>query len=46
MSQQEIKPWVLVNNVEENIHQQDLEKIALQVSFLVKEWHSKGKIMW
>jgi hypothetical protein len=46
MSQQEAKPWVLVTNVKENINQQDMETIAPQVSFLIDEWQSKGKMMW
>jgi len=46
MSQQETKPWVLVTNVKENIAQQDLEYIVPQVTTLVDEWQSKGKIMW
>lgn len=43
---QEVKPWVLVTNMKENINQQDMENIILQVSLLVDEWQSKGKIMW
>lgn len=44
--QQETKPWVMVTNVKENINQQDMENIAPQVSSLVDEWQSKGKMMW
>jgi hypothetical protein len=46
MSQYETKPWVLVTNVKEDINQQDLEHIAPQVSALVDEWQSQGKMMW
>jgi len=46
MSQQETKPWVLVTNIKEKINKRDLEHIAPQVSALVDEWQSKGKIMW
>ena len=46
MSQQEIKPWVLVSNIKNDITIQDLEKIAPQVTVLVDEWQSMGKIMW
>ena len=43
---QEIKPWVLVSNVNENAHPDDLKRIAPQVAMLVDEWQSQGKIMW
>lgn len=46
MSQHEIKPWVLVTNMKEQINKQDLELVASQVSDLVDEWQSLGKIMW
>lgn len=46
MDNLETKPWVLVTNTKENINLQDLESIVPQVSALVDEWQSKGKIMW
>jgi len=46
MTQQETKPWVLVSNIREDTNSLDLEMIAPQVSSLVDEWQSKGKIMW
>lgn len=46
MSQQETKPWVLVSNIRDDTKSVDLEMIAPQVSTLVDEWQSKGKIMW
>ncbi len=49
MSQQqeeEAKPWVLVSNIRNDANQTDLERIIPQVSVLVDEWQSKGRIMW
>lgn len=46
MSQQETKPWVLVSNIREDTTSLNLEMIAPQISLLVDEWQSKGKIMW
>ncbi|QLH07298.1 hypothetical protein [Nitrosopumilus ureiphilus] len=46
MSQQEAKPWVLVTNIKEKINPQDLEHVASQISTLIDEWQSQGKIMW
>ena len=45
MSQQETKPGVLVTNIKENINPQDLERVTPQVTILVDEWQSQGKIM-
>jgi len=46
MSQQETKPWVLVSSINKDTNIQDLQSISPQVSVLVDEWHSKGRIMW
>ena len=46
MREQETKPWVLVTNVKEDINQQDIGNVAPQVSFLIDEWQSRGRIMW
>lgn len=46
MSQQETKPWVLVTNIKEKINEQDLKDVFPQISALLDEWHSQGKIMW
>lgn len=43
---QKTTPWVLVSNVKDNTTSQDLERIAPQISALVDEWQSKGRIMW
>ena len=43
---QETKPWVLVSNIQENANPNDLKRIAPEVSNLVDEWQSQGKIMW
>ena len=43
---QETKPWVLVSSIKKDTNPQDLQRIAPQVSILVDEWQSKGKIMW
>ena len=43
---QESKPWVLVSSMNKDTNPQDLQRIAPQVSILVDEWQSKGKIMW
>lgn len=43
---QKTTPWVLVSNVKDNTTPQDLERIAPQISALVDEWQSKGRIMW
>ena len=44
--QQEAKPWALVSNINEDANPSDLEMIIPQVSKLVDEWQSRGKIMW
>ncbi len=44
--QEEAKPWVLVSNIRNDANQTDLERIIPQVSVLVDEWQSKGRIMW
>ena len=46
MNQQETKPWVLVSNVQEDTKTVDLQMIVPQISALVDEWQSEGKIMW
>lgn len=46
MNQQETKPWILVSNIREDTKSVDLEMIAPQVSALVDDWQSHGKIMW
>ena len=46
MSQEDTKPWVLVSSVNKDTNVQDLQRISPQVSQLVDEWHSQGKIMW
>ena len=46
MSQQEVKPWVLVSNIRDDINPQDLQQIVPQVASLVDEWQSTGRIMW
>ncbi len=46
MSQQETKPWVLVSSIKKETNPQELKRITPQVSALVDEWQSKGKIMW
>jgi hypothetical protein len=43
---QETKPWVLVSSMNKDTNPQDLQRISPQVSVLVDEWQSKGKIMW
>lgn len=45
MSEQ-LKPWVLVSNVRDDTNSLDLQMIAPQISALVDEWQSRGKIMW
>ncbi|WP_428324235.1 hypothetical protein [Nitrosopumilus sp.] len=42
----EKSPWVLVSNVSKDTNPQDLERIAPQISTLVDEWQSQGRIMW
>lgn len=46
MSQEEPKPWVLVSNVKKDTTSLDLQMIAPQITALVDEWQSKGRIMW
>ena len=46
MSQHEVKPWVLVSNIKEDVNTHDLQQIAPQVAALVDEWQSTGRIMW
>lgn len=48
MSQTKIvskKPWVLVSTLKEN-PEGDLQNVVSQITDLVDEWHSQGKIMW
>ena len=42
----EKSPWVLVSNVSKDTNPQDLERIAPQITALVDEWQSQGRIMW
>ena len=44
--QQDTKPWALVSNIKDDANPLDLERIMPQVSALVDEWQSQGKIMW
>lgn len=46
MSEQEVKPWVLVSNIRDDINPQDLQQIVPKVASLVDEWQSTGRIMW
>jgi len=46
MSKQDTKPWVLVSSIKKETNLQELETIAPQISRLVDEWQSQGKIMW
>ena len=46
MTQQEAKPWALVSNIKDDASTLDLEGIIPNVSKLVDEWQSQGKIMW
>jgi len=43
---QETNPWVLVTSIKEDASSKDLERITPQVTALVDEWQSKGRIMW
>ena len=43
---QETKPWVLVSSIGQETKSIDLEMIAPQISSLVDEWQSQGRIMW
>lgn len=40
------KTWVLVSTLKENSQGQDLQRIVSQISDLIDEWHTQGKIMW
>jgi len=46
MNQQETKPWVLVSSIQKETKPIDLEMITPQISTLVDEWQSQGRIMW
>ena len=46
MSQVETKPWVLVSSIQKDTNPQDLERISPQISEIVDEWQSQGRIMW
>lgn len=46
MSQQEIRPWVIISVYKDSTNPQELEKITPQIQNLVDEWQTKGKIMW
>lgn len=39
-------PWVLVSSLKDDTNPEDIEKITPQITKLVDEWHSKGRIMW
>lgn len=43
---QEIMPWVLVSSIQKETKPVDLEMLAPQISSLVDEWQSQGKMMW
>ncbi|MCE2614874.1 MAG: hypothetical protein LVO36_03115 [Nitrosopumilus sp. (ex Thoosa mismalolli)] len=45
MSQSQIKSWVLVSSIKKDVAPEALQGISPQVSSLVDEWHSKGRIM-
>ena len=45
MSKQEAKPWILVSSVKKDTKQIDLQMLMPQVTALVDEWHSKGRMM-
>ena len=46
MSQAETKPWVLVSSIQKDTNPEDLVRISPQISELVDEWQSQGRIMW
>ena len=46
MSQQEIKPWVIITIFKENTNINDLQRISPQIQNLVDEWQDKGRMMW
>ncbi|NIP62684.1 MAG: hypothetical protein GWN01_03580 [Nitrosopumilaceae archaeon] len=48
MSQQDVKltPWILVSSVKDDTNPQDVERITPQISGLIDDWHSSGRMMW
>jgi len=46
MSQQEIKPRVIITIFKESTNVNDLQKISPQIQSLVDEWQNKGRMMW
>ncbi|MDH5568451.1 MAG: hypothetical protein OEX98_01495 [Nitrosopumilus sp.] len=46
MSQQEIKPWVIITIFKESINVEDLQRISPQIQNLIDEWQNKGRMMW
>ena len=50
MSQQtemvNVKPWVLVSSLKDTTTEQELQRITPEISTLIDEWQSKGKMMW
>ena len=50
MSQTELisqrKPWVLVSTLKESTNEQDIEKVRPEISNLIDDWQSQGRIMW
>ena len=43
---QETKPWVLVSSIQKETKPVDLEMISPQISGLIDEWQSQGRVMW
>ena len=43
---QDVKPWALVTSVKENVNPNDLVAIVSQITRLVDEWQTQGKLMW
>ena len=42
----ETKPWVLVSSLIKDVDPQKVQEIVPQITSLVDEWQSQGRIMW
>ena len=42
----QVKPWVLVSSFKETTNEQDLQRITSEISNLIDEWQSKGRMIW
>lgn len=45
MSSEELRLWALVSNMDQNARNEDIPNVVANITALVDEWHSQGRIM-